>query len=967
MNDKPTYEELEKKIRELELALAEHERAKEVLRENEERYRLLAENTTDTIWVMRLDGTFTYHSPAVEKLRGYTPEEANRISLDQTMTPSTMDFIRRIFEEENSRPMPERWADRIIELEMYRKDGSKIRAEVSVRAVRDAEGNVVALQGSTRDITDRKNTEEALRSSKEFNENLILSMKDGFSVLDKNGVHILVNPALCEMTGFTQEELIGKGPPHPYWPEDELKTIEAAFQKTVRGEFQDFELAFRKKNGECFPVIVSPSCIADDAGNITSYFAAVKDISAFKKAEQEWADIFQAIGHPTLILDLDHRILDANCAAASATGKPVDDLRGKSCCEIFHSATKPPAACPLAKLRRSGTIEESEMEMEALQGTYLVVCTPVFDAQGNLEKVIHIATDITKREMAEATLRQNQQLLELVSSVQGKVIRDVTAGDIFETMLAGILDLTESEYGFMGEVLFTPENRPYLKTHALTNIAWDEKTQAFYREHAPNGLEFVNLDTLYGEALKTASPVIANDPAGDPRSGGLPEGHPLLRSFLGIPLLSNERLVGMVGIANRPDGYDESVIAFLQPVLATYISVIEFFRNRKAHRELEAQLIQSQKLESVGLLAGGVAHDFNNLLSIILGYGELMLEDLPHGHPYHESLKEIYDAAVRAKNLTRQLLAFSRKQVLEVKTLDVNDAINGFEKLIRRLLREDIEMELKLSPHISEVNADLTQLEQVLMNLIVNARDAMPEGGKLLIETDLVELDEAFASEKRGVTPGRYAMIAVTDSGVGMDAETLGKIFEPFFTTKEEAKGTGLGLSTVYGIVKQHGGSIWAYSEPGQGTTFKIYLPEATEKAVREKEPEKTPVVTVGPATVLVVEDDPAVRKLACKVLKQNGYRVMESDSPESAVDLAKMHAEEIHLLLTDVIMPNMKGPEVYRRVLELHPETRVLYMSGYPRQSISRHGVLIEGVQLLQKPFTVKTILEKVAKSLSG
>ena len=387
----------------------------------------------------------------------------------------------------------------------------------------------------------------------------------------------------------------------------------------------------------------------------------------------------------------------------------------------------------------------------------------------------------------------------------------------------------------------------------------------------------------------------------------------------------------------------------------------------KTEKHLEDQLHQAQKLESVGRLAGGVAHDFNNLLSIILGYGEIALEALGKDHPQHEMLEQIYQAATRAKELTRQLLAFSRKQILEMKVVDMNAVVTGFEKLLRRLIGEDIQLTLSLGSRPLMVNADTAQLEQVLMNLAVNARDAMPDGGKLSIDTRVAELDDAYARTRPGVIPGDYALISISDTGSGMDKDTLEHIFEPFFTTKDRDKGTGLGLATSFGIIKQHGGNIWVYSEPGQGATFKIYLPLCTENAEAETRPVNILPLATASATVLIVEDDPTVRKLAGVILSDQGYVVIESDDVSDAILKAAAHENPIHLVLTDVVMPEMKGPEVFDKIREHHPEARVLYMSGYTDSMIARHGVLNQGIYFVQKPFTVKGLLEKCHQALHG
>jgi PAS domain S-box-containing protein len=419
----------------------------------------------------------------------------------------------------------------------------------------------------------------------------------------------------------------------------------------------------------------------------------------------------------------------------------------------------------------------------------------------------------------------------------------------------------------------------------------------------------------------------------------------------------------------RKDGTLLTVEATISPVrdasgrIANFVAVKHDITEQL---KLTAQLQQAQKLESVGRLAGGVAHDFNNLLSVILGNSEIALSELYDEHPLKEPLQEILEAANRARNLTRQLLAFSRKQVLEVHVVDVRGVVSGFEKLIRRMIGEDIELVLALGSRALSVKADAAQLEQVLMNLAVNARDAMPGGGTLRIATSATELDETYAADKFGVTPGAYVMISVSDTGTGMDDKTFEHLFEPFFTTKGLDRGTGLGLATSYGIVKQHGGNIWVYSEPGRGTVFKIYLPLAVEKEQPAAPVAAGPEPVAGPATILVVEDDQSVRKLACNILVAKGYRVLSARSAGDAVEMAQTLDAPIHLLLTDIVMPGMNGPEVHHQIANLHPRIKVLYMSGYTADMIARQGILNEGVQFIQKPFTVNLLLEKVAQVLS-
>jgi nitrogen-specific signal transduction histidine kinase len=394
---------------------------------------------------------------------------------------------------------------------------------------------------------------------------------------------------------------------------------------------------------------------------------------------------------------------------------------------------------------------------------------------------------------------------------------------------------------------------------------------------------------------------------------------------------------------------------------------VAFVLDITERKQLQQQLIQSQKMEAVGRLAGGVAHDFNNLLTAIFGYAELLTEELPEGSPARKDVEEIRKASERAASLTRQLLAFSRQQVLQPVVLSVNDLVEDVEKMLRRLIGADVELRTALAPDAGNVRADPGQLEQVILNLAVNARDAMPTGGKLTIETQNAELSEMYAEAHQPVVPGAYVMLAVSDTGVGMDAKTQGRIFEPFFTTKGKNKGTGLGLSTVYGIVKQSGGYIWTYSEPGHGTTFKVYLPHVdapVEPAVRPPDPGGA---LAGTETVLLAEDDELLRPLARGLLEKLGYTVLDAGTAAEALTLARAHEGPIHLLIADVVMPGESGRLLARRLAELRPDLRVLYTSGYTDEAIVHHGMLEPGLNYLQKPFTPAALAGKVREVLDA
>jgi PAS domain S-box-containing protein len=436
------------------------------------------------------------------------------------------------------------------------------------------------------------------------------------------------------------------------------------------------------------------------------------------------------------------------------------------------------------------------------------------------------------------------------------------------------------------------------------------------------------------------------------------EAERMLKQFLKDGILRGELSL------RRPDG---SIVEVDYSATANFIPGrhLALLHDVTEHRKLEDQLRQSQKLESVGMLAGGIAHDFNNLLTVITGYSDLTLNRLDKTDPLARNIEEVKKAADRASSLTRQLLAFSRKQVLQPKVLDLNSVILNIEKMLGRLVGEDMELHTSLGLGLGQVKADPGQIEQVLLNLVVNSRDAMPTGGKITIETANVYLDEAYARQHIAVQIGWYAMLAITDTGLGIDPETQKHIFEPFFTTKEQGKGTGLGLSTVYGIVKQSGGNIWVYSEVGVGTSFKIYLPLVDEDVTKPDVEHKCPEGIAGTETILLAEDEEMVRKLARDSLTMHGYTVLEAANAGEALLICQQHEGPIHLLLTDAVMPRMSGKDLADQFRGLRPDARVLYMSGYTDRAIVHHGILDEAIAFIGKPFTPDALVLKVVEVL--
>ncbi len=436
-----------------------------------------------------------------------------------------------------------------------------------------------------------------------------------------------------------------------------------------------------------------------------------------------------------------------------------------------------------------------------------------------------------------------------------------------------------------------------------------------------------------------------------------PEDNPLLRAMKGTGSAEVEVFV-------RNERVRGAVVAMTGiPLGGGYNDVhggVAVLRDVTQQKELETQLRQSQKMDAIGRLAGGVAHDFNNLLVVIQSYTQLILEGLPSGDATRDDLEEVLAASRRAAALTKQLLAFSRSEPVQPVALQLSDVVSGIEKMLGRIIGEDIELFVELSPSQGVVRADPGQLDQVILNLAVNARDAMPDGGQISIVTENVTLDAAYTDTHPNLTPGEFVVLSVTDTGTGMDAETQRRIFEPFFTTKEVGKGTGLGLATVYGIVQQSGGQINVYSEVGRGTTFKLYFPRIDQVSTSRPVATQAAGIPSG-STVLVVEDDSAVRQVAARILRSNGFNVLEARNPAEARAVCEAHGSEIHLLLTDVIMPGCTGPQLARELTERYAQMRVVYMSGYPGGAAARAGALQAGATYIEKPFSPKALVEKV------
>jgi len=580
---------------------------------------------------------------------------------------------------------------------------------------------------------------------------------------------------------------------------------------------------------------------------------------------------------------------------------------------------------------------------------------------GRLKTTIKLRTEdlekeIKERKLAEEALRQSERELSIKNRI-ANILLTIPQDEMYGKVLEVVLEAMQSVFGIFGYI----DKHGSFVCPSMTRDIWDQcqvpdKEIIFPRKQWGG---------LWSRAMVDKKTLYFNKPF------NVPKGHLPITRVLDVPIIHQDELIGNFIVGNKETDYNENDKHLLENI-SDYIAPVlnaRLQKDREAEKskKLEAQLQQAQKLEAIGTLAGGVAHDFNNILSIIIGYAEIALMDVIKDEPLRLKIEGIKTAGEKAVSLTRQLLAFSRKQVIKPEVLNLNKVIKEMEKMLKRMIGENIEFQTILKPELWKVHMDSGQVDQIVINMAVNARDAMPDGGKLIVETANVNLDENYFS-KHGIEkdqPGSYVMIAVSDTGIGMDKETREHIFEPFYTTKGVGKGTGLGLSTVYGIAKQNNGFVWVYSEPGQGTTFKVYIPKVKGDVKSEKN-ERLPVVDLnGSETVLIVEDDDSLRKLVRTALKQRGYKVLKAENGEDALRVSEAHDGLIDLLLTDVVMPKMSGKETAERMQPLYPQMKVIYMSGYTDDSIVQHGVLAPGLNFLEKPFTPESLAQKLREVL--
>jgi two-component system, cell cycle sensor histidine kinase and response regulator CckA len=786
------------------------------------------------------------------------------------------------------------------------------------RPHRSYTGELIGVVSSVRDITAQHEADEALRQSEEQFRAIFDSVGDAVAIHRPGGKFLEVNRVLCERLGYTREEMLAMRVDEINTPESVEHIAERIAQIFEAGSLV-FETTHLRRDGTVIPVEVSARLI--QFRGQPAVLGVHRDLTARLRAEMEIHEqarflqqLIDAIPIPIIAKDGEGRAQVCNEAFAAAGGRLGSEIIGKTVAELGI----PEPAVHTAR-DKSVLTDGKPQVYEAFMPVpghpkrrFFMSKAPLRAADGAITGVVTAAVDIGDRYEAEQALRQSEERFRTLFENAGDAILIVGA-----------------------EGLFVEANRT-----ACERLGYSREELL---EMTPEDLETPEFRVLFEdrkEILQTQGS-LSFETAQVTRSGAV------------IP---TEIIATVIELGGR--------IA----ILAIAHDLTEHRRAEAERAALEAQLRQAQKMEGIGQLAGGIAHDFNNLLTAIRGNASLALAEVPPDSRAREDLEQIEQASDRAAALTRQLLAFARRTVLQPEVVDLGVIVRRLEPMLRRLLGEDVSLVTVTPPSRGAIMADPSQIEQVIVNLAVNARDAMPDGGTLTIETADVELDEATVRAHPSATPGPNAMIAVTDTGTGMAATTLDRLFEPFFTTKGPGKGTGLGLATVYGIVRQSGGAIWANSELGKGSTLTVHLPWV-EGAVQVR-PGAPPVAVVdvgGPrtGTVLVVEDDDGVRGFATRVLERAGYRVLSASG--GAYALANYGSESIDLLVTDVVMPSMNGREVADRLLARHRNLRVMFMSGHADTTIVKHGVLDPKIRYLPKPFTAQALLAAVADALAA
>jgi PAS domain S-box-containing protein len=914
---------------------------------SEQRFRELVQDLDAIVWEADpATFQFTFVSRRAEEILGYPVE--------RWLTEPDF-WVEHVDEEDRKRALAycrkatAEGRDHEFEYRAIAADGRRVWLRDTVRVLRDEHGTVRQLRGLMVDISERRQAERALEERTTYLTSLIQNSPLAIVVLDSEHRVRMINPAFERLFQYSEAEILGSQLDDLIAPKGKREEAAGYTRQILGGEAIHATTRRRRKDGLLLDVEVHGVPLLAD-GRLIGVYGIYRDVTDRRRAERLQAAVYgiaEAADRSQTLSELYaavHRIIPDVMPAENfyiALYDPKADMLSFPYFVDAHdlppAPKKPGRGLTEYVLRTGRTLLCSTSLHEQLErhGEVELIGTPSPIWLGVPLRVGErtIGVMVVQHYSDPAAYAQREEhMLEYVSSQVAQAIERKRVEE----------ELRRSEEKFSKIFRSTPDA---ISITTLAEGRYLDVNNSFLQMSGYTREEVIGRTAL--ELKLWADPQDRDRLVSTLKAQG--RAHEQEFHFR---LKSGEVRLGMLSA---------EIIE-----LAGEACLLAVIRDVTERRTLEQQLRQAQKMEAVGRLAGGVAHDFNNLLMVIRGHSELLRLRLAQDEALRHHAEEIDKAAGRAAGLTQQLLAFSRKQMVQPRVLNLNAVVTDTEGMLRRLIGEDIELVTRTEPALGHVKADPGQIEQIIVNLAVNARDAMPRGGKLIVETENTELDSVFVSQHPGARPGRYVMLAVSDSGVGMSAETQAHIFEPFFTTKEMGHGTGLGLATVYGIVKQSDGYISVYSEAGRGTTFKVYLPRVDEEAAPAARPaKKGEAVARGTETILLVEDEDPVRMLAREFLESKGYQVLEAATGSEALRISAAHAGPIHLLMTDVVMPGMGGRELAEQLILQRPQTRVIYMSGYTDDAIVQHGVLDPGMIFLAKPFTLETLARKLREVL--
>nr|WP_320011486.1 PAS domain S-box protein [uncultured Desulfobulbus sp.] len=890
------------------------------LRESEEKFRFLVKNSSDSLVIFNADGSQKYVSPASERITGFSVSELEGRALDSIIHPDDIANVMAAWDEVLTNPK------NVITVQyrhIHKTDGW-----VYSEAIAQSFLNEPAINGviaSVRDITKQKKTEDLLRLRESYLSAMIENLPGLIWLKDTEGRFLTVNSKFANSCGLNDSQLLVGKTDLDIWPKDLAKKYIADDAEILRSKttLNKEEVIFDKGQRRWFETFKTP--ISDNQDIVIGSAGYARDITERRRAEEALKSnyaLLQIASETAKFggwsVDLEKNICTWSDAVAEIHDMPFGYSPSvQEAIQFYAPKWRKKITQCFNSCAKEGNSYDEEMEIITQEGKHVWVRATGRAVKNEKEQIIKVQgsfQDITEKKQAEEALRESEEKLHSLFSAMTEMV-------------------------VVHELVFDDKGMP-------CNYRILDCNQAFCQ------ITKIKKETAIG---KTATEVYKTDSA------------PYIDLYAGVAL-SGESDEFVTYYAPMDKHFLVSVVSPRKNLFATITSDITEIKKSQAEREkLQDQLNQSQKMESVGRLAGGIAHDFNNMLSVIIGYAELALEKIDPASPLYANVNSIQQAGKRSADLTRQLLAFARKQTIAPKVIDINDIIEGMLSMLRRLIGEDVDLLWHPGRNVQSIKIDPCQIDQLLANLCVNARDAIDGVGKITLETSEKSFDEDYCQDHPEAKPGDYVLLEVSDNGCGMDKKTMNHIFEPFFTTKEEGQGTGLGLASIYGMIKQNNGFIYVYSELGQGTTFKIYLPVSGTKSAEVSEKPIDNLAEHGNETILLVEDESAILEMTTTMLERIGFRVLAAATPSEAIRLANEYRGRIDLLMTDVVMPEMNGRVLAENLLSHYPDIKRLFMSGYTANVIAHHGVLDDNVHFIQKPFSKKDLGMKLREVLES